>query len=304
MSIKKKATKASNHTASYKDSHADTDPNPSNTKQEKYGRALLPTPIPTAQSSVAAPLSELRETSPKETSGNKSSLKPPYTQVTVAANEDNHDDDFGQLCFDFEPQNSADNVSPYQDQSTMTTQIPERQFEEDDFGDDFMDEDLLDLTEPVDPPGGTDLHSDSLMRSDNMGELNLQAETASTTITTKAFDDANSSDAPSKSFVLPVTLSSQDAANGDKSHKPIVRSPFPTEVRDRSPIIGLSSNQLLRICFRVGEAINQSYQAAKTGKKVLIELYAKILSSERDHLQQRFTFHDLFHAKPPYIQAT
>ena len=117
-STKKKATKASNHTASYKDSYVDTGPNPSNTKQEKYGRALLPTPIPTVQSSVAAPLSEPRETSPKEFSENESSLKPPYTQVTVAANEDDHDDDFGQLCFDFEPQTSADNVSPSQNQST------------------------------------------------------------------------------------------------------------------------------------------------------------------------------------------
>ena len=302
-STKKKATKASNHTASNKDSHVDTDPNPSNTKQEKYGRALLPTPIPTVQSSVAAPLSEPRETSPKEFSENESSLKPPYTQVTVAANEDDHDDDFGQLCFDFEPQTSADNVSPSQNQSTMKDMILERQSEEDDYGDDFMDEDLLDLTEPVDPPDGTDLHSDSIAGSD-MGELNSPAETASTSINPKAFDDANSSDACSKSFVSPVILSGQDGTNGDKSHKPIVRSPFPTEVRDRSPIIGLSSNQLLRTCFRVGEAINQSCQAAKTGKKVLIELYAKILSSERDHLQQRFTFHDLFHAKPPYIQAT
>lgn len=299
----KASTKASSHTSS-KDSHVDTRPKSSNTKKEKDGKGLLPTPIPTVQSSIAAPLRRQRETSPNEVSEHESSLKPPYTQLPNAAGEDDDDDEFGQLCFDFEPQNSADNVSPSQGQSTMTTQTPKLGFEEDEFGDDVMDEDLLDLTEPVDPLDGTDLHSDSLVRSDIMGEPSSQAETASTVITNKAFDNASSSDSYLKSFVSPVTLSSQDAVNGDKSHKPIVRSPFPTEVRDRSPIIGLTSNKLLRTCFRVGEAINQSCQAAKTGKNVLIELYAKVLSSERDHLQQRFTFHDLFHDRPPYIQAT
>jgi hypothetical protein len=233
-----------------KDSHVDTNPNPINTKEEKYGRGLLTTPTPTVQSSVAAPLRERREISPREDPENESTLKPPYTQVTVAASEEVDDDEFGQLYFDFEPQDPAANVSPSQCQSTMATNAPKVQSEEKDFGDDFMDEDLLDLA------------------------------------------------------TEPVTLSSQDAANGDESRKPIVRSPFPTGVRDRSPIIGLTSNKLLRTCFRVGEAINQSCQAAKTGKNILIELYARILSSERDHLQQRFTFHDLFHAKPPYIQAT
>jgi hypothetical protein len=299
----KASTKASSHIPVSKDSHVETDPKSSNTKKEKHGRGLLPTPIPTVQSSVAAPLRRRRETSPKKASENDSSLKPPYTQVPVAAGEDD-DDEYGQLCFDFEPQNSANNVSPSQGQSTITTQTPKLPFEEDDFGDDFMDEDFFDLPEPVDPPDGTDLLSDSPVRSDIMGKPNSQAETASTSTTTKLFDGANSSDPHLKSFVSPVTLSSPDAANGNNSHKPIVRSPFPTEVRDRSPIIGLSSNKLLRTCFRVGEAINQSCQAAKTGKNVLIELYAKVLSSERDHLQQRFTFHDLFHAKPPYIQAT
>ena len=281
----------------------DTDPKSSNTKKEKDGRGLLPTPNPTVQSSIVAPLRRRRETCPDKVPEHESSLKPPYTQVPVVAGEDNDDDEFGQLCFDFESQNSVDNVSPSQGQSTLSTQTPKLHLEEDEFGDDLMDEDLLDLTEPVDPPNGTDLHSDSLVGSDMMGEPNSQTETASTVIS-KVFDNASSSDPHLRSFVSPVTLSSQDAANGNISHKPIVRSPFPTEVRDRSPVIGLSSNKLLRTCFRVGEAVNQSCQAAKTGKKVLIELYAKVLSSERDHLQQCFIFHDLFHDRPPYIQAT
>ena len=117
----KASTKASSHTSS-KDSHVDTRPKSSNTKKEKDGKGLLPTPIPTVQSSIAAPLRRQRETSPNEVSEHESSLKPPYTQLPNAAGEDDDDDEFGQLCFDFEPQNSADNVSPSQGQSTMTTQ--------------------------------------------------------------------------------------------------------------------------------------------------------------------------------------
>ena len=91
--------------------------------------------------------------------------------------------------------------------------------------------------------------------------------------------------------------------NSGKGQTPIVRPPFPNPVRDRSPIIGLSSSTLLRSCFRIGEAINQGYQASKSGKHVLIELYARVLESKRTAQDQHFTFCDLFHARPPYIKA-
>lgn len=111
-----------------------------------------------------------------------------------------------------------------------------------------------------------------------------------------------------KKFVSPVTLGTRLlAADGNETRaaarKPIVRRLFPSAVRDRSPIIGLSSNTLLRTCFRIGEAINQSSQAAKSGQHVMIELYARVLASERTEKQQYFTFCDVFHAKPPYIQG-
>ncbi|KAF2745247.1 hypothetical protein M011DRAFT_376479, partial [Sporormia fimetaria CBS 119925] len=85
--------------------------------------------------------------------------------------------------------------------------------------------------------------------------------------------------------------------------KPIVRNPFPAPVRDRSPIIGLTSDRLLRTCFRVGEAINVGRNAVKSGKNVIIELYARVLRSKRLENKQHFILGDLFHDKKPYLEA-
>ncbi|KAF2732005.1 hypothetical protein EJ04DRAFT_403669, partial [Polyplosphaeria fusca] len=86
--------------------------------------------------------------------------------------------------------------------------------------------------------------------------------------------------------------------------KPIVRKPFPAPVKDRSPIVGLTPDVVLRTCFRIGEALNVGCSAVKDGKDVLLELYARVLSSQRDHVEQQFTFCDLFHKRAPYIRAT
>lgn len=99
------------------------------------------------------------------------------------------------------------------------------------------------------------------------------------------------------------TLSRVATASPNEERKPVVRCPFPSPVRDRSPIIGLSSNQLLRTCFRIGEAINQACHAAKHGQNIVYELYARVLSSERDAAKQHFVFSDLFHDKPPYVKG-
>lgn len=112
-----------------------------------------------------------------------------------------------------------------------------------------------------------------------------------------------------KKFVSPMTLTTRLlASTGDidcaEARKPIARAPFPNAVRDRSPIIGLSPNTLLRTCFRIGEAINQAHQSSKSGKHIVFELYARILESERVETKQLFTFCDLFHGKRPYIKAS
>ena len=85
--------------------------------------------------------------------------------------------------------------------------------------------------------------------------------------------------------------------------KPIVRPVFPDAVRDRSPVVGLSSKLVLRSCFRVGEAISQAGKATKQGQNLLFELYARVLSSERDAAKQYFVFSDVFHHRPPYLKG-
>ncbi|EON69297.1 hypothetical protein W97_08457 [Coniosporium apollinis CBS 100218] len=89
------------------------------------------------------------------------------------------------------------------------------------------------------------------------------------------------------------------------SSRPIVRPPFPCQVQDRSPIICLSATSVLRTCFRAGEALNIGCQAVREGRTVIIELYATVRSSfrEPDTVTQHFVIGDLFHDRPPYINA-
>jgi len=88
-------------------------------------------------------------------------------------------------------------------------------------------------------------------------------------------------------------------------YKPIVRPPFPDQARDRSPVVGLSADTLLRTCFRVGEALNTGCNAARQGRNVIIELYARAISSYRESKtgKQHFVFADLFHNHPPFLNG-
>ena len=89
--------------------------------------------------------------------------------------------------------------------------------------------------------------------------------------------------------------------------EPFVRAPFPKRVRDRSPIVDVTSNGVLRTCFRVGEALNAASQAFRTGTDVIIELFARVTAStrEREGYKQHFDFADLFHSeRPPFLSGT
>lgn len=184
---------------------------------------------------------------------------------------------------------------------------------EDDFDFDINDGELLAL---IPEDGGTcsDLAkpaSKSHAQSYNTDDDRLcptPGSCADTPIILEEVTTKTNSQQLSKQFTSPVTPTTRlQAAYGDSGsaeiRKPIVRPPFPESVRDRSPIIGLSSNSLLRTCFRIGEVINQSCQASKSGKRIMIEMYARILASERTGTEQQFTFCDLFHARPPYIKG-
>jgi hypothetical protein len=183
-------------------------------------------------------------------------------------------------------------------------------FDDDDssLDDDLDDSDLLKLV-----PEMTEIYSDSssLICSPTMSSsshsINSKTHTPSSSANTPILlDDDYLDQQPCnfKKFLSPVTSTIRLLAEtGAETHEPIARSPFPSHVNDRSPIIGLTSYTLLRVCFRIGEAINQCSWASKSGKRVTVELYARILDSTRDDHQQHFTFCDLYHARPPYIRA-
>ncbi|KAI8931778.1 hypothetical protein NX059_011416 [Plenodomus lindquistii] len=187
--------------------------------------------------------------------------------------------------------------------------------DEDDFDCGIVDDDLLSLMLDTSFNCNDDI-ADTPKRAEKSGrnfEVHAQRPLSDcTSVTTEGFVSPNRpkrSQHSTRTFKSPLTQTSRllattgDAQNPD-ARKPIARPPFPAAVRDRSPIIGLSSNTLLRTCFRIGEVINQSSQASKTGQAVIFELYARVLDSERTDMQQCFTFCDLFHAKPPYIKGT
>lgn len=291
-------TKTTDHAVGSESSNATRELTPNVAEEDGY--RPLPTPIATI------PVGEQREPYQAESHDDVANtlleLRAHHKHTTSAIDIDS-DDDFGQLCINFEPQAYISSNTPTSFEPEAPIRHAEVQVEEvvfdDNFDDDLVDEDLLELTrEPV---------YSTIFHSSSVNEASRQFQTADVpdSSTVLLHVNASSSSPLSKHFVSPVTPTTRiQTATGNDARKPIVRTPFPTGVLDRSPIIGMSSNSLLRTCFRVGEAINQSCQAVKTGGNIMIELYARVLSSERDELQQRFTFCDLFHAKPPYVQGT
>ncbi|KAK4957915.1 hypothetical protein LTR10_004338 [Elasticomyces elasticus] len=96
-------------------------------------------------------------------------------------------------------------------------------------------------------------------------------------------------------------------ADAQLTEKRIVRTPFPESVLDRSPIFGATNATVLRVCFRIGEALNAGSLAIRNNKNVLLELYARVTASQREEKpgrHQHFVFHDLYHDKPPYLTGT
>ncbi|KAI9712703.1 MAG: hypothetical protein M1820_001324 [Bogoriella megaspora] len=98
--------------------------------------------------------------------------------------------------------------------------------------------------------------------------------------------------------VKKLRLSAQTA-----SISPLIRPPFRAQMRDRSPIIGLSASTVLRTCFRVGEALKSGSSAIRSNRDVVIELYAVVIESYREDGKHYFTFADAFHDRPPLLRG-
>ncbi|KAI8955397.1 hypothetical protein F4801DRAFT_529165 [Xylaria longipes] len=85
-----------------------------------------------------------------------------------------------------------------------------------------------------------------------------------------------------------------------------VRPPFPQKVRDRPSVPGMSSDTLLRTCFRIGMMISQTTYCFNHMQDVVFELYARVTYSSRERLarKQHFQFVDLYKDQQPYPAAT
>ncbi|KAK5626118.1 hypothetical protein RRF57_001833 [Xylaria bambusicola] len=85
-----------------------------------------------------------------------------------------------------------------------------------------------------------------------------------------------------------------------------VRPPFPDKVRDRPSVPGMSSDTVLRTCFRTGAMISQTACCHNHQQCVVFELYARVTYSSRETLsrKQHFQFVDLFKDQQPYPAAT
>ncbi|KAF7911737.1 uncharacterized protein EAE98_011852 [Botrytis deweyae] len=86
---------------------------------------------------------------------------------------------------------------------------------------------------------------------------------------------------------------------------PFARPKFPQIVQDRCPINGLSSQTILRVCFRIGEMLKEGGRCNALGQDAIIELFARVNFSSREPgtTKQHFQFADLFHDRPPFAKG-
>ena len=80
------------------------------------------------------------------------------------------------------------------------------------------------------------------------------------------------------------------------------RPNFPSTIRERSPVIGLSCNTFLRTCFKIGEMLNEGKRCNSFGQSATLELFARVVKSHREEgtTKQHFTFFDLWSEYPPH----
>ncbi|KAK7931398.1 hypothetical protein PG985_002110 [Apiospora marii] len=87
---------------------------------------------------------------------------------------------------------------------------------------------------------------------------------------------------------------------------PFQRSRFPEKVHDRSVIRGLSSEVVLRTCFRIEELLEQAAHCYNHHQQAVFELYARVKYSNREELarKQYFLLGDLFEDQERCLSGT
>lgn len=159
------------------------------------------------------------------------------------------------------------------------------------FDDDGLDLELLEMTDPL---FEMDMTSPPLMKS-AMPHYEKMRSTAFN------IERAESRSEPPK---VPTEMPWTISFDAEGNPVPFIRPSFPKAIRDRSPILGLTPRMVIRTCFRIGEALNAASAASRSKTDVIIELYARVNSSEREagSFKQNFKFSDLFRPeKPPFL---
>ena len=107
----------------------------------------------------------------------------------------------------------------------------------------------------------------------------------------------------SPQFTSPQAIHPRAAAASDQP-APFIRPAFPDPLNPRSPIPGPRASPVLRVCFRLGEALRAAAADARSRTASITELYARVLRSERLGLAQHFQFADLYHwGRPPTLEG-
>lgn len=101
---------------------------------------------------------------------------------------------------------------------------------------------------------------------------------------------------------LSSTILVADDSNEYKKPRPFARPPFPQLTLDRCPVVGLSAQSFLRVCFRIGEMYREGARCHELGLDAVIELFARVDFSSRESgsIKQHFKFLDLWHDRPPF----
>ncbi|KAH6679085.1 hypothetical protein B0J14DRAFT_579981 [Halenospora varia] len=104
---------------------------------------------------------------------------------------------------------------------------------------------------------------------------------------------------------MPTLLTMIDDTHEYEPLQRFVRYEFPQLMQDRCPVIGLSTQTVLRVCFRIGEMLREGTRCAAAGQDAIIELFARVSFSAREPgtTKQQFQFADLWSDKPPFAQG-
>jgi hypothetical protein len=82
-----------------------------------------------------------------------------------------------------------------------------------------------------------------------------------------------------------------------------MRPPFPAPVGRRTVVSGLTGGHVLRTCFRIGEVLLESARQSRSRTNVTMELFARIVGTQRAGHRLLVELGDAFHAHPPRLTA-